>query len=66
MGELEDKEKEWEVAKLINDNMALKTKLKASSEVERQQQEEITRLKERLVQAQVNMHFWALHCVYLF
>ena len=47
----------------------LEDKLEASREVERQQQEEITRLKERLVQvlsAQVNMHFRGLYCVYLF
>ena len=51
------------------DNVALKTNLEASREVERQQEEEITRLKERLVQAlsaQVNIHFRALICVYLF
>ena len=45
------------------DNVALKTKLEASREVERQQQEEIAHLKEQLVQvlsAQVNIHFRAL------
>ena len=59
MGELDDKVKDLErkVANLFNDNMALKTKLEASREVERQQQEEIAHLTERLVQAQVNMHF---------
>ena len=71
MGELEDKVKDLEqkVANLFMDNVALKTKLEASREVEREQQEEIARLKERLVQAlsaQVNMHFWDLYCVYLF
>ena len=71
MGELEDKVKDLErkVANLFMDNVALKTKLEASREVERQQQEEIARLKERLVQAlraQVNMHFQHLYCVYLF
>ena len=70
VGELEDKVKDLErkVANLFMDNVALKTKLEASREVERQQQEEITRLKERLVQAlraQVNMHLWDLYCVYL-
>ena len=63
MDELEDK-----VGNLCMDNVALKTKLKTSREVERQQQEEITRLKERLVQAltvQVNKHFCDLYCVYL-
>ena len=47
----------------------LEDKLEAIQEVERQQQEEIARLKEQLVQAlsaQVNMHFWDLYCVYLF
>ena len=47
------------MANLFMDNVALKTKLEASREVERQQQEEITHLKERLVQdlsAQVNIH----------
>ena len=71
MGELEDKVKDLEqkVAKLFMDNVALKTKLEASREMERQQQEEMTRLKERLVQAlsaQVKMHFQALYCAYLF
>ena len=60
MGELEDKVKDLEqkVANLFMNNVALKTKLEASREVERQQQEEITSLKQRLVQAlrtQVNM-----------
>ena len=71
MGELEDKVKDLEqkVDDLFNDNMALKTKLEASREVERQQQEEITHLTERLVQglsAQVNTHFWDLYFGYLF
>ena len=71
MAELEDKMKDLEqkVANLFTDNMALKTKLEASREVEREQQEEIAHLKERLVQAlraQVNMHFLDLCCVYLF
>ena len=51
------------------DNVALKTKLEASREVERQQEGEITHLKEQLVQAssaQVNIHFWDLYCMYLF
>ena len=66
MAELEDKVKDLEqkVANFFMDNVALKTKLVASREVEKQQQEEIARLKERLVQAlraQVNMHFWDLH-----
>ena len=65
VGELEDKVKDLErnVANLFMDNVALKTKLEASREVERQQQEEIAHLKERLVQAlsaQVNIHFRAL------
>ena len=69
MGELEDKVKDLEqkVANLFMDNVALKTKLEASREVERQQQEEFVSLKERLVQAlrkQVHMHFWAyMHCL---
>ena len=62
VGELEAKVKDLEqkVADLFIDNVALKTKLEASRKVEKQQQEEITSLKERLVQAlttQVNMHF---------
>ncbi len=72
MGELEDKVKDLErkdlerkdlerkVANLFMDNVALKTKLEASREGERQQQEEMTRLKERLVQAlkaQVKVRF---------
>ena len=70
MGELEDKVKDLEqkVANIV-DNVALKTKLEASREVERQQYEEIARLLHRLVQAltaQVNMHFRHLYCVYLF
>ena len=71
MCELEDKVKDLErkVANLFMDNVALKTKLVASREVERQQQEEIARLKERLVQAlraRVNMHFLDLYIVYFF
>ena len=70
MGELEDKVKDLErkVANLFMDNVAFKTKLEASREVERQQYEEIARLKERLVQslkAQVKVRFWDLCCVYL-
>ena len=45
----------------------LEDKLEAIREVEREQQEEITHLNERLVQAlsaQVNMHFQDLFCVY--
>ena len=62
MAELEDKVKDLErkVANLFMDNVALTTKLKASREVDRQQQEEIACLKERLVQAlraEVNLHF---------
>ena len=62
VGELEAKVKDLDrkVADLFMDNVALKTKLEASRKVEKQQQEEITSLKERLVQAlrtQVNMHF---------
>ncbi len=71
MAELEDNVKDLErkVANLFMDNVALKTKLEASRVVESEQQEEIARLKERLVQAlraQVNMHFLDLYCVYLF
>ena len=62
VSELEAKVKDLEqkVANLFMDNVALKTKLEASRKVEKQQQEEITSLKERLVQAlraQVNMHY---------
>ena len=62
VGELEAKVKDLEqkVANLFMDNVALKTKLEAIRKVEKQQQEEITTLKERLVQAlraQVNTHF---------
>ena len=68
VSKLEDKVKDLEqkVANLFMDNVALKTKLEASREVERQQQEEIIRLNERLVQAlraQVNMHFWSMHAL---
>ena len=71
MGELEDKVKELEqkVANLFMDNVALKTKLEASREVERQQYEEIASLKVRLVQAlkaQVKVRFRDRYCVYLF
>ena len=70
MAELEDKVKDLErkVSNLFMDNVALTTKLKASREVERQQQEEIAHLKGRLVQAlsaQVNKYFGDLYCVYL-
>ena len=71
MGELEDKVKglERKVANLFMDNVALKTKLEASREVERQKYEEIAHLKEQLVQAlkaQVKVRFQDLCCVYLF
>ena len=75
MGELEDKVKDLErkVANLFMDNVALKTKLEAIREaireLERQQKEEITHLKERLVQAlksKVKVSFRVLYCVYLF
>ena len=71
VGELEDKVKDLErkVANLFMDNVAFKTKLEASRKVDRQQQEEIAHLRERLVQAlraQVNMHFQGLYCVNLF
>ena len=58
------KDLEQKVANFFMDNVALKTKLEASREVERQQQEEIAHLKEQLVQAlsaQVNMHLWDLY-----
>ena len=66
MGELEDEVKDLEqkVANLFMDNVALKTKLEASREVERQQQEEIAHLKEQLVEAlraQVKVRFWDLY-----
>ena len=54
------KDLEQKVANLFMDNVALTTKLKASREVERQLQEEVTSLKERLVQAlkaQVSIHY---------
>ena len=53
ISELEEKLKDLErkLANLFMDNVALTTKLKANREVERQQQEEIASLKERLVQA---------------
>ena len=62
VSELEAKVKDLErkVADLFMDNVALKTKLEASRKVEKQQQEEITSLKERLVQSlrtQVSMHY---------
>ena len=71
MGEPEDKVKalEQKVANLFMDNVAFKTKLEASREVERQQHEEISRLKERLEQAlkaQVKVRFRDLRRVYLF
>ena len=44
------KDLERKVANLCMDNVAPKAKLEASREVERQQQEEITRLIERLIQ----------------
>ena len=56
-----EKDLERKVADLFMDNVALKTKLEASQKVEKQQQEEITSLGERLVQAlraQVNMYFY--------
>ena len=62
------KDLERKTANLFMDNVALKTKLETSQEVEKQQQEEIACLKERLVQAlraQVSMHFRDLYCVYL-
>ena len=68
MGELEDKVKDLErkVANLFMDNVAFKTKLEASREVERQQEEEIARLKERLVQSlKAQVKVWDLCCVYL-
>ena len=63
VSELEAKVKDLEqkVADLFMDNVSLKTKLEASRKEEKQQQAEISCLKERLVQAlraQVNMHFW--------
>ena len=66
------KDLERKVADLFTNNVALTTKLKASLEVEREQQEEIAHLKELLigqaihVRAQVNMHCQYLYCVYLF
>ena len=65
------KDLEQKVANLSMDNMALKTKLEASQEVERQQYDEIAHLKERLVQKlylkeQVKVRFQDLYCVYLF
>ena len=60
------KDLERKVANLLMNNVALKTNLEASQDAERQQQEEIARLKDRLVQAQVNMHFCDLCCAYLF
>ena len=72
MGELEDKVKDLErkVANLFMDNVGLKTKLEACREVERHLlEEEITHLKEQLVQAlktQVKVRFQDLYCVYLF
>ena len=54
------KDLERKVANLFMENVALTTKLKASRGVEGKQEEEITCLKEQLLQAlsaQVNMHF---------
>ena len=45
------KDLERKVANLFMDNVAFTTKLKASRVVEGEQQEEIARLKERLVEA---------------
>ena len=57
-------------ANLFMDNMALTTKLEASREVVRKQQEEIAHLKERrqvqYLRYKVNMHFQYFYCVYLF
>ena len=68
VGELEDEVKDLElVANLSEENMALTTNLEASRKVERQQQEEIASLKERLLQAlraQVNIHFWNMHALF--
>ena len=65
VSELEDNVKDLnqKVDNLSMENMALTTKLEVIREVERQQQEEIASLKERLVQAQVNMHFWSMQCL---
>ena len=54
------KDLERKIANLFMDNVALRTKLMASRQMEGQQQEEITSLEERLVQAlsgQVSMHW---------
>ena len=62
------KDQERKVANLFMDNVALKTKLEASREVEREQQKEIACLKERLVQAlraQVKMDKTFLVCISL-
>ena len=67
VGELEAKVKDlkWKVTNLFMDNMALTTKLTASQEVERHQQEEITSLKEQLaLRAQVHMHFWSMPALF--
>ena len=61
------KDLERKVANLFMDNVALKTKLEASRKVERQQQEEIASLKQRLMQAlraQVHMYFWSMPALY--
>ena len=68
--ELEEKvmDLEQKVADLFMDNVALKTKLTASREVEGQQQKEISGLRERLVQAssaQVNRCLHYKHDQYL-
>ena len=68
--EMEEKvmDLERKVANLFMDNIALKTKLTASQEVEGRQHEEITGLKERLVQAlsaQVNRFLYYKHDQYI-
>ena len=68
--ELDEKVKDLElkVANLFMDNIALKTKLTASWEVEGQLQKEVTGLRERLVQAlsaQVNRCLHYKHDQYL-
>ena len=57
---------ERKVASLVMDNVDLKTNLTTSQEVEGLQQEEITSLKERLVQAssaQVNVHLYVANMI---
>lgn len=69
--ELEEKVKDLQQQKanLLTDNVAFTTsKLKARLEVERQQQKKITNHRQQPVQAltaQVNMHFWHIHCLNL-